>query len=289
MLVNLRWHCLYTVYIIFNGKCLPLFLSQFSHKSVSPWDFIMGRIFLDHIGGTRLFSCANCDTILTNRSELISTRFTGATGRAFLFNKVWKNFIPFNSALISNQTGNLFNVWSPASKCAYMPVSPLQVVNLQYSEVQDRVMLTGRHMVRDVSCKNCNSKLGWIYEFATEDSQRYKEGRVILERALVRESEGFEEHVPSDNSWALGLISYSLASTLHTPPEDLVVSEVLASPRHTPSPSLVYDLRLLLIRRLYCWLCSCWISTPRIHPDLCVIEKHPKTAGDTWGVVTSLV
>ncbi|KAL6486726.1 hypothetical protein MHYP_G00061180 [Metynnis hypsauchen] len=121
----------------------------------------MGRIFLDHIGGTRLFSCANCDTILTNRSELISTRFTGATGRAFLFNKV---------------------------------------VNLQYSEVQDRVMLTGRHMVRDVSCKNCNSKLGWIYEFATEDSQRYKEGRVILERALVRESEGFEEHVPSDAS-----------------------------------------------------------------------------------------
>uniref|UniRef100_A0A3B1JI26 Yippee like 5 n=1 Tax=Astyanax mexicanus TaxID=7994 RepID=A0A3B1JI26_ASTMX len=65
----------------------------------------MGRIFLDHIGGTRLFSCANCDTILTNRSELISTRFTGATGRAFLFNKV---------------------------------------VNLQYSEVQDRVMLDGR-------------------------------------------------------------------------------------------------------------------------------------------------
>ncbi|KAL1254765.1 hypothetical protein QQF64_016994 [Cirrhinus molitorella] len=121
----------------------------------------MGRIFVDHIGGTRLFSCANCDTILTNRSELISTRFTGATGRAFLFNKV---------------------------------------LNLQYSEVQDRVMLTGRHMVRDVSCKNCNSKLGWIYEFATEDSQRYKEGRVILERALVRESEGFEEHVPSDAS-----------------------------------------------------------------------------------------
>ncbi|XP_055276200.1 protein yippee-like 5 [Moschus berezovskii] len=121
----------------------------------------MGRIFLDHIGGTRLFSCANCDTILTNHSELISTWFTGATGRAFLFNKV---------------------------------------VNLQYSEVQDRVMLTGRHMVRDVSWKNCNSKLGWIYEFATEDSQRYKEGRVILERALVRESEGFEDHVPSDNS-----------------------------------------------------------------------------------------
>ncbi|XP_033103017.1 protein yippee-like 5 [Anneissia japonica] len=120
----------------------------------------MGRIFLDHIGGSRLFSCANCDTILTNRSELISTRFTGATGRAFLFNKV---------------------------------------VNLGFSEVQDRVMLTGRHMVRDVSCKKCDAKLGWIYEFATEENQRYKEGRVILERALITESEGMEENSNSDS------------------------------------------------------------------------------------------
>lgn len=47
----------------------------------------MGRIFLDHIGGSRLFSCANCDTVLTNRNELVSTRFTGATGRAFLFHR----------------------------------------------------------------------------------------------------------------------------------------------------------------------------------------------------------
>jgi peptide methionine sulfoxide reductase MsrB len=117
----------------------------------------MGRIFLDHLGGSRLFLCASCETPLTNRAELISTRFTGATGRAFLFNRV---------------------------------------VNLQFSEVQDRVMLTGRHMVRDVSCKNCDAKLGWIYEFATEETQRYKEGRVILERALVTETESFDDKVP---------------------------------------------------------------------------------------------
>jgi hypothetical protein len=48
----------------------------------------MGRKFLDHPGGSRIYSCANCDTPLTNRGELVSTRFTGATGRAFLFNKV---------------------------------------------------------------------------------------------------------------------------------------------------------------------------------------------------------
>ena len=87
----------------------------------------------------------------------------------------------------------------------------------------DRVMLTGRHMVRDVYCKNCDAKLGWMYEFATEDNQRfstifihmsmtcplyicmsytiyvrYKEGKVILERALVQECDGIEEHPISD-------------------------------------------------------------------------------------------
>ena len=70
--------------------------------------------------------------------------------------------------------------------------------DLLCSETQDRVMLTGRHIVRDVACKSCNTKLGWIYEFATEENQRYKEGRVILERALVTENDGLEEYVPSD-------------------------------------------------------------------------------------------
>lgn len=61
------------------------------------------------------------------------------------------------------------------------------------SETQDRVMITGRHIVRDVSCKKCNTKLGWMYEYATDDSQRYKEGNVILERALISESNGIDE------------------------------------------------------------------------------------------------
>lgn len=49
--------------------------------------------------------------------------------------------------------------------------------------------------MRDVSCKSCDAKVGWMYEFATEENQRYKEGRVILERALVTESDGMEERI----------------------------------------------------------------------------------------------
>lgn len=51
----------------------------------------MGRIFLDHINGTKLFSCAACDTNLTNKSELMSTRFTGATGKKRFFFSKQKN------------------------------------------------------------------------------------------------------------------------------------------------------------------------------------------------------
>ena len=54
-------------------------------------------------------------------------------------------------------------------------------------------MLTGRHWVRDDYCKKCDEKVGWMYEFAMEEQQRYKESRVILERALVKERDGFED------------------------------------------------------------------------------------------------
>jgi len=52
--------------------------------------------------------------------------------------------------------------------------------------------------VRDVYCKKCEEKLGWMYEFAMEEQQRYKESRVILERALVKERDGFEEMTPNN-------------------------------------------------------------------------------------------
>uniref|UniRef100_A0A914EN40 Protein yippee-like n=1 Tax=Acrobeloides nanus TaxID=290746 RepID=A0A914EN40_9BILA len=49
--------------------------------------------------------------------------------------------------------------------------------------------MTGKHLVRDVFCKNCNIKIGWMYEYAVDPDQVYKEGCVILERKLLREVE----------------------------------------------------------------------------------------------------
>ena len=50
----------------------------------------MGRIFLDHPGGTTLYSCANCDTALTNRSELTSMvrmRIINSSGHPFEYHR----------------------------------------------------------------------------------------------------------------------------------------------------------------------------------------------------------
>lgn len=116
----------------------------------------MGRYFLEHLGGHRIFSCDSCKAFLTNEDELISKHFTGSTGPAFLFDRV---------------------------------------VNIEYSEMQLRTMITGRHIVRDVICKRCKTKLGWMYEYAMNEPQKYKESKVILERALIEMSDGIDNPV----------------------------------------------------------------------------------------------
>lgn len=49
--------------------------------------------------------------------------------------------------------------------------------------------MTGLHMVADVHCADCREVLGWKYEKAYEDSQKYKEGKVVLEKyKIVKEN-----------------------------------------------------------------------------------------------------
>ena len=35
--------------------------------------------------------------------------------------------------------------------------------------------------------------MGWVYEFAEQNSQRYKEGHFLLEAGMITESDGIEE------------------------------------------------------------------------------------------------
>ncbi|KZV23818.1 protein yippee-like [Dorcoceras hygrometricum] len=47
------------------------------------------------------------------------------------------------------------------------------------------MMTTGMHIAADIYCVLCGSLVGWNYETAQEKSQKYKEGKSVLERCLV--------------------------------------------------------------------------------------------------------
>lgn len=46
-------------------------------------------------------------------------------------------------------------------------------------------MTTGRHIVRDITCRQCKETVGWKYDKAYEPSEKYKEGKFILEAELL--------------------------------------------------------------------------------------------------------
>lgn len=62
-------------------------------------------------------------------------------------------------------------------------------MNIAMGPKEDRHLLTGLHTVADVYCADCREVLGWKYERAFEASQKYKEGKFILEKSkIVREN-----------------------------------------------------------------------------------------------------
>ncbi|GAU27463.1 hypothetical protein TSUD_161490 [Trifolium subterraneum] len=64
------------------------------------------------------------------------------------------------------------------------------VVNVSVGERENRMMITGLHTVVDIFCVTCGSIVGWKYEAAYDKSQKYKEGKFILERYKVMGPDG---------------------------------------------------------------------------------------------------
>jgi len=58
-------------------------------------------------------------------------------------------------------------------------------VNVNEGIATERPMTTGRHVVRDIACKGCTRTVGWKYDKAFEQSEKYKEGKFILEVELL--------------------------------------------------------------------------------------------------------
>nr|GEU55518.1 acyl-CoA N-acyltransferase [Tanacetum cinerariifolium] len=94
----------------------------------------------------KIYSCKDCKTHLALADDIVSKGFYCKNGKAYLFTKV---------------------------------------VNVTVGVKEDRMMMTGLHTVADISCVKCGSNVGWTYETAHENNQKYKEGKSILERVKL--------------------------------------------------------------------------------------------------------
>ncbi|XP_061346975.1 protein yippee-like At4g27745 isoform X1 [Gastrolobium bilobum] len=100
--------------------------------------------------GPSLYSCCNCGNHVALHDDVISKAFQGRNGRAFLFS---------------------------------------HAMNIAVGQKEDRQLMTGLHTVADVYCSDCNVVIGWKYERAYDETQKYKEGKYILEKSkIVREN-----------------------------------------------------------------------------------------------------
>lgn len=106
----------------------------------------MGRFCLDYLAGDVIYRCNACQAHLALHDALESKAFQGRRGRAYLFG---------------------------------------HVVNVTKGPKEDRILTTGLHTVCDVFCISCQDNVGWFYEEAFEESQKYKEGKFILEKAGI--------------------------------------------------------------------------------------------------------
>nr|XP_043627193.1 protein yippee-like At4g27745 [Erigeron canadensis] len=59
------------------------------------------------------------------------------------------------------------------------------VMNVKLGTSMDRRLITGVHLVADVHCSDCGTILGWRYEKAYDEAQKYKESKTVLEKYKI--------------------------------------------------------------------------------------------------------
>ncbi|ESR58034.1 protein yippee-like [Citrus sinensis] len=100
----------------------------------------------DNLIGPRRYSCYRCRNLVSCHEDIVSKGFQASSGRAFLFS---------------------------------------HAANIVEGPKEDQHLLTGLHTVADVYCADCGELLGWTYKRAFEESQKYKEGKIVLEKFKI--------------------------------------------------------------------------------------------------------
>lgn len=136
-----------------------------------------------YLDGPQIYACAQCRTHLTSHDDIISKSFHGRHGRAYLFD---------------------------------------QCVNVSVGPPEDRNLMTGMHSVCDIFCKRCKNLVGWTYAKAYEPSQKYKEGKFIIEKINLHmeESDYYDISFPAGerrDRWRIRSMSWGSERSLASP------------------------------------------------------------------------
>ncbi|POS86976.1 hypothetical protein EPUL_001546 [Erysiphe pulchra] len=130
--------------------------------------------------------CLKCSTDFAYTSQILSKGFTGRLGRAFLV--------------------------APPPQPPFVPSFPpkprpkAELVNTRIEQPMSRELITGWHVVADVSCVVCATVVGWKYIHTREESQQYKIGKVILERERVCVGGTWEDEETLDGQEAVNRV-----------------------------------------------------------------------------------
>ncbi|XP_038993565.1 protein yippee-like At4g27745 isoform X1 [Hibiscus syriacus] len=134
--------------LIINIDCILCWCIQ-DIEFVWEWqlvELLINNCSMAEMIGPRLYSCCNCRNQIALHDDVISKSFQGRNGRAILFS---------------------------------------HAMNIMIGPKEDRQLMTGLHTVADVYCCDCREVLGWKYERAFEETQKYKEGKFILEKSKI--------------------------------------------------------------------------------------------------------
>ena len=101
---------------------------------------------------SRVYGCGSCAAHVVMEEDVVSKEFCGTTGRAYFVN---------------------------------------QVFNVNLGPVHECIFKTGKHVIADLLCANCDASLdqrtvvGWKYLKTGVRSQKYKEGKYVVEEAML--------------------------------------------------------------------------------------------------------
>jgi hypothetical protein len=139
----------------------------------------MGLAYNIYLSSNRIYGCKTCKTHLSNHDDIISR--VSATKQIYPHDQ--EDFQPSLPPYLEPSA----NMKTPQNFRGQHGKAYLfdSVVNITQGEPGERNMTTGRHIVCDIFCKQCKETVGWKYDKAYETSEKYKEGKFILEAELL--------------------------------------------------------------------------------------------------------